>query len=77
MTEEAENLETVCKSMLYVLYVVVFFNLFKTGERETYSWILCVTLRVWTKTEGQADAVSYESACSLFNCSTNEEMKTW
>lgn len=76
--EEAEHLETVCKSMLYVCFLCVFFfNLFKTGERETYSWILCVVLRVWTKTEGQADAVSYESACSLLNCSTNEEIKKW
>lgn len=35
----------------------------------------CVALRVWTETEDQADAASYESACSLLNCSTNEEIK--
>lgn len=37
----------------------------------------CVALRVWTETEGQADAVSYESASSLLNCSSNDGLKKW
>lgn len=59
------------------MFFMFFFLTFSRLGRETYSWILCVVLRVWTKTEGQADAVSYESACSLLNCSTNEEIKKW
>lgn len=45
-------------------------------EREGLFNRYCVTLHVWTETKGQADAVSYESACSLSDCSTNKEIKS-
>lgn len=61
--------------VVYMVFLCLFFFTFSSLGRERL--ILCVTLHVWTKTEGQADAVSYESARSLLNCSTNEEMKKW